>query len=119
MNIKVWDDKYLIKSDPYCYKVAEIRKRTSEDSDADAEDTESDGDTYAINIGYVNSVAECFRLIVEKEGRQNQCTTLSGYIKHLENINKKLEENILLFEELVGGRENVKATLERIVTGQK
>lgn len=112
MNIKVWDDKYTIKSDPYCYKVAEICTKTSND-DEELEIEKSGDDTYEKTIGYVNNVPQCFRLIVEHEGRANKCTTLNGYIKHLEAINKKLEENIEKFIKLAGAEYLVEKAISK------
>lgn len=114
MNIKVWDDKYVIKSDQYCYKVAEIKKKISDDEEGDVETEGLDDGTYEVNIGFVNNVAQCFRLIVEKEGRQNKCSTLNGYIRHIEEVNKKLENNIELFSKIVGGPEMVERAIYKV-----
>lgn len=110
MNIKVWDDKYTIKSDSLCYKVSEIKQKINKEELLD-DVTKSDNGEYECIIGYVNNVAQCFKLIVEREGRMNKCTTLSGYIKHIEAINKKLEENIELFSRIVGGKEMVERAM--------
>jgi len=113
MYIKVWDDKYVIKSDSYCYRVNEIKQKLSTEDNTDAVEQTKDGD-YEVTVGYVKNVAQCFRLIVEREGRQNKCTTLNGYIKHLEEINKKLEENLKKFAVLVGGPEMVEQAMLKI-----
>lgn len=113
MNIKVWDDKYTIRSDSNCYKIAEIKQKI-DNSDEDMAEKNSNGD-YEITVGYVNNIAQCFRLIVEREGRLNKCTTLNGYIKHLEEINKKLETNIKLFSKIVGGPEVVERAMKKVV----
>lgn len=110
MNIKVWDGKYIIKSDTLCYKVSEIKQKIN--NDELLEDVkQSEGGEYECTIGYVNNVAQCFKLIVDREGRMNKCTTLAGYIKHIEAINKKLEENIKLFSKIVGGAEMVERAM--------
>lgn len=102
MNIKVWDDKYVIKNDAHCYILKEVRKKASaEDDELEKAETDSDGN-YEITVGYPSTVAGAFSLIVEREGRRNKCTTLDGYIKHLISINDKLEENLKKFEKLVG-----------------
>lgn len=99
MNIKVWDDKYVIKSDAYCYVLKEIKKKQPKDDEETGQEVVENGDgTYEITIAYPSTVANCFRYIVEAEGRDNRCTTLEGYVKHLEKINAKLEENLLLFQ---------------------
>lgn len=113
MNIKVWDDKYTIKSDSYCYKVNEIKQKLNNDEIPDSVEETKDGE-YEITVGYVKNVAQCFRLIVEREGRQNKCTTLNGYIKHIEEINKKLEDNIKKFEKIVGGPEMVELAMLKV-----
>lgn len=96
MNIRVWDNKYVIKSDAYSYKLAKVMIKTNEDGTT--EEYESD-------MKWCTNVGNCFRNIVELEGRKNQCTTLEGYIRHLEKINEKLEENLAKFEILVDEKE--------------
>lgn len=113
MNIKVWDDKYIIKSDSLCYKVSEIKQKIDK-NDLIEDAKKSDNGEYECIIGYVNNVAQCFKLIAEREGRMNKCTTLNGYIKHIEAINNKLEENIKLFSKIVGGPEMVERAMLKI-----
>lgn len=117
MNIKLWDDKYAIKSDPYCYRVVELKQKTDEAKKKTkkkaAEEEVLDENEYEFTIGYVNDIAHCFKLIVEKEGRANKCTSLNGYIKHLEEINKKLEENLNKFAVIVGGKEMVERAVHK------
>lgn len=99
MNIKIWDDKYRVKSDSYCYTLSEIGTR------------EASGEQYEITIGYFSRIEHIFKEIAEREGRLNKCTSLNGYIKHLEEVNKKLEENLLKIEAVVGS----KKSMERIM----
>lgn len=102
MNIKVWDDKYVITSDKLCYTLKEIKTRQSKDDDENSLETQANSDgTYETAIAYHDTVAGCFRTIVEREGRQNKCTTLDGYIKHLKSVSDKLEENLKKFEKIV------------------
>jgi hypothetical protein len=100
MNIKVWDDKYAIKSDAYSYVVAEIKTKQDKDLPDDAEIIEGDGDTYEINLAYLRDFSGCYRYIVEREGRKNKCTTMEGYVKHIEKLNKKLSEEVQRLAEL-------------------
>lgn len=99
MNIKIWDDKYRIRSDSYCYTLSEIM-------------TKGDGEQYDSTVGYFSNIEHVFKDIVEREGRANKCTTLNGYIKHIEDVNKKLEENLLKIEAIVGS----KKSMERIMS---
>lgn len=99
MNIKIWDDKYRVKSDSYCYTLSEIGTR------------EASGEQYETTIGYFSRIEHVFKEITEREGRLNKCTSLNGYIKHLEEVNKKLEENLLKIEAVVGS----KKSMERIM----
>lgn len=115
MNIKVWDDKYTIKSDSHCYRVSEIKTKLDDEESAGDFSKSTDG-TYEYTVGYVNTVADCFRLIVDREGRMNKCTTLNGYIKHIEAINKKLEENIRLFSNIVGGTQMIERAMKQFVS---
>lgn len=98
MNIKIWDDKYRIRSDSYCYTLSEIAVK-------------DDGEQYDSTIGYFSNIEHVFRDIVEREGRINKCTTLNGYIKHIEAVNKTLEENLAKIEAIVGS----KKAMERIM----
>lgn len=119
MNIKVWDDKYVIKNDAHCYIVKEIRKKASaEDDELEKAETDSDGN-YEITVGYPSTVAGAFSLIVEREGRRNRCTTMDGYIKHMKEINAKLEENINKLSAIVGGPERVKDVMMRVAMADK
>ena len=98
MNIKIWDDKYRIRSDSYCYTLSEITvKDGGEESDS--------------TVGYFSNIEHVFKDIVEREGRMNKCTTLNGYIKHIEAVNKMLEENLAKIEAIVGS----KKAMERIM----
>ena len=110
MHIKVWDDKYVIKSDAYCYKLAKLG--TKENEDGTTEEVEYD-------FKYCTNVGNCFRNIVEIEGRKNQCTTLEGYIRHLEKINEKLEENLAKFECLVDEKEMLDRALYKTMYSDK
>lgn len=114
MNIKVWDGKYIIKSDAYCYILKEIKKKQPKDDEVPQEIVENGDGTYEVTIAYPTTVANCFKYIVEAEGRANRCTTIEGYVKHLEKINAKLEENLLLFQKLVGPDEKLEAALNKI-----
>lgn len=112
MYVKVWDDKYVIKSDAYCYILAEIKTKAKQEDDEDAVQNE-DG-TYEVNIAYTNSFAGCYRTIIEREGRKNKCTTLDGYIKHLEKIYNKLEEDLDKMAKIVGGKEQLELALNKL-----
>lgn len=115
MRIKVWDDKYVITSDAYCYTLKQIRQKQPKGDDSDLGEVEEGSDgTYEITIAYCNSVANCFKNIVDLEGRTNKCTTMDGYIKHLTKINEQLEENIEKFSAIVGGHERVIDVMTRL-----
>ena len=102
MNIKVWDNKYVITSDKLCYTLKEIKTKQSKDDEDNSLEVQANNDgTYETAIAYHDTVAGCFRTIVEREGRQNKCTTLDGYIKHLKSVSDKLEENLKKFEKIV------------------
>lgn len=110
MNIKIWDDKYVIKSDARQYRLIEIKEKAPDEECGDVQ-TNEDG-TYEVNIGYYSTMAALFRGIVEREGRLNKCTTLEGYVKHIEKINKKLEENLLAIAATIGKKESFKRILD-------
>ena len=104
MNIKIWNDKYVIKSDARQYRLIEIKEKAPEEDDDNVQANENG--TYEVNIGYYSSMASVFRDIVEREGRLNKCTTLEGYVKHIEKINKMLEENLLVIAAMIGKKES-------------
>lgn len=111
MDIKVWDDKYIIRSDKRQYKLFEIKQRiTDEEDNLEATEQNDDG-TYAVNVGYFPTLKYLFTAIAEREGRSNRCTTMEGYIKHLEKINKQLEKTLEQMQAVIGTEES----LERII----
>jgi len=95
MNIRIWDDKYIIKSDARQYILLKVVE-----SEEGGEETES-------AIAYCNSMAHVFKCLTEREGRLNKCTTLEGYVKHIEKINKKLEAILQAIAEASGAKENL------------
>ena len=103
MNSKIWDDKYVIKSDSRQYRLIEIKEKAPDEDGGDVQ-TNEDG-TYEVNIGYYSTMAALFKGLVEREGRLNKCTTLEGYVKHIEKINKKLEENLMAIATTIGKKE--------------
>lgn len=110
MNIKIWDDRYVIKSDARQYRLIEVKEKLSGEDAADA-DVNEDG-TYEIIIGYYGSLTSLFKGLVEREGRLNKCTTLEGYVRHIEKINKKIEENLLAMVNIIGKKESFKRIME-------
>lgn len=104
MNIKIWDDRYIIRSDARQYRLIEIKEKAPDEESDDVQADENG--TYEVNIGYYSSMASLFRGLVEREGRLNKCTTLEGYVKHIEKINKKLEENLLVIAAMIGKKES-------------
>lgn len=103
MNIKIWDDKYAIKSDSKCYRLIELKE-----GDEDIENEE--GST----VGYFSTMSGLFRGVVEREGRLNKCSTLEGYVRHIEKVNKKLEENLLAIAAIVGKKEAFERVMNSI-----
>jgi len=119
MNVKVWDDKYVIKDDTHCYVLKEIKTKQPKDGDEIDEKVVANADgTYEITVGYPSTVAHAFSIIVEREGRSNRCTTMDGYIRHLKEINAKLEENLKAFSVIVGGPERVMDVMTRIASAK-
>lgn len=120
MNIKVWNDKYVIKDDAHCYVLKEIKTKQPKDGEEEIDEkivANADG-TYEITVGYPTTVAHAFSIIVEREGRKNRCTTMDGYIRHLKEINAQLEENIKAFSAIVGGPERVADVMTRIASAK-
>ena len=61
MNIKVWDDKYLITSDKLCYTLKEIKTRQSKDDEENSLETQANSDgTYETAIAYHDTVVPYF-----------------------------------------------------------
>lgn len=59
-------------------------------------------------------MAHCFQFIAEKEGRDNRCTTLDGYIKHLNSVQKTLSDSLKSFEKLMSPEDNFEKTLRQL-----
>lgn len=111
MNVKIWDDKYLIKSDARQYTLIEVKEKAS-DKETINDIVSEDNGTYEVVVGYYGSLAHLFEGLAAREGRLNKCTTLEGYVKHIEKVNKKLEENLLAMAAVVGKKEAFKRVLD-------
>lgn len=101
MNIKIWDDKYVIKSDKYCYRLAELRARP-EDIPEDDEDKDE-----GVTVGYYPTILDLFEDLVNMEGRLNRCTTLEGYVRHIERVHNELEKTLDRMRAVIGTKESV------------
>ena len=108
MNIKIWDDKYMIKSDARQYKLIELKNPKS------GEGIDDDDIEIGTCIGYYTALTHLFQGLVEREGRLNKCSTLEGYIRHIEKINNKLEENLLAMAKIVGQKESFRRIMDSI-----
>lgn len=108
MNIKIWDGKYAIRSDKYQYRLVELRQK-GEDEVSDNTETE---DVQEISVGYYPTLRYLLKSLAEMEGRQNRCTTMEGYIKHIEKINARLEEILETIQSLIGAEESLKRIMD-------
>lgn len=106
MNVKIWDGKYAIRSDKNQYRLVELKQKNEDGSTSDAESSE-DG----VSVGYYPTLRYLLKSLAEMEGRQNRCTTMEGYVKHIEKINARLEEILTTIQSALGAEES----LERIV----
>lgn len=119
MNIKIYDDKYIIKSDSNCYRLVELREKITEGEELadDAVTTNEDGIREA-TIGYYTNLEFLLKDIIEREQRDNRCTTLEGFAKHLKAVNKRMEEVIQVLLKYAGGKsaldELLKVTAEKL-----
>lgn len=86
MNIKIWNNKYAIKSDTNQYKLLALKEK----ADGGSDDTKEEG----VVVGYYSTLRSLFEDLVAVEQRTNKCTTMDGYIKHIEKINTKLAETL-------------------------
>ncbi len=62
-------------------------------------------------MGYYPTLRYLLKNLAEMEGRQNRCTTMEGYVKHIEKINDRLEEILETIQSALGAEES----LERIM----
>lgn len=110
MNIKVFHDKYIIRDDPYCYKLIELRPKNAKKEDApeDEEIVETDGDYSEATVGYYSTLSYLIEDLMDREKRNNRCTTLEGFAKHLEKINKEAEAIVETLVKACGSRERLK-----------
>lgn len=114
MNISIWNDKYMIRSDRRQYKLVEIKQKvTDEDGDAESVAQNDDG-TYEVNVGYFPTLKYLFLALAEREGRINRCTTLDGYIKHIEKVNKQLEETLMQIQAVIGVEESLQRIMNKM-----
>ena len=114
MRIPVFDGKYIISSDSLCYKVSLVTEKNDKDEDV----VETEEGVFERVISYPTTISGCIRYIVEREGRVNKCRTLSGYIKHLDEINKKLEETLRIIQKMTGSKERYEFALEKVKNSQ-
>ena len=91
--------------------MVEIRNKPGDDTD---ETVETDDGSYEVVVGYCNNIAHCFKLITDKEGRENRCTTLDGYVKHLIEVQKTLSESLKSFEKLMSPDDNFEKILTQL-----
>ena len=106
MNVKIWDDKYLIKSDKYQYSL--YKKPDSEDAEEDRDNP------YSVTVGHYPTIKFLFEDLAATEGRLNKCTTLNGYVKHIEKVNNKLYEVLEAFQKLTDGKEILGTALDKL-----
>lgn len=111
MNIKIWDDKYAIRSDKYQYKLIELKQKAGDEAEDEIEQTE-DG-IYEVTVGYYPTLRHLFKSLVETEGRQNRCTTMEGYIRHIEKINIQLEETLEKMQAVIGAEEALARIIDK------
>lgn len=109
MNVKIWDGKYAIRSDKNQYRLVELRQKNGDGPVGDVGRSE-DG-MQEINVGYYPTLRYLLKNLAEMEGRQNRCTTMEGYVKHIEKINDRLEEILETIQSALGAEES----LERIM----
>lgn len=112
MRIKVWDDKYVITADKYCYNLREIKTKLK--TDEMAETIANEDGTYEVIIAYPTTLQGCLESILEREERVNKCTTIEGYIKHLEKIHAKFDEMLSQLTSIMGGKERIEYFLHAL-----
>ena len=106
MNIKIWDGKYAIRSDKYQYRLVELRQKEADEVSDEAEDVQE------ISVGYYPTLRYLLKSLAEMEGRQNRCTTMEGYVKHIEKINARLEKILETIQSLIGAEESLKRIMD-------
>lgn len=115
MNIKVFHDKYIIREDPYCYRLIELRPKNAKKEDVpdDEEVVEtSDGEFNEVVVGYYSTLAYLIESLMEREKRNNRCTTLEGFAKHLEKINKEAKDIIDTLTKVTGSHERLRELID-------
>ena len=115
MNIRIYHDKYIIRDDPYCYRLIELRSKNAKKEDVpdDEEIVEtSDGEFNEVVIGYYSTLAHLIEDLMEREKRNNRCTTLDGFAKHLEKINKEAAEIINVLVKVTGSHESLRELID-------
>lgn len=112
MNVKIWDGKYLIRSDKYEYRLIELKQKAGDETTEDIEQTEEG--IYEVTVGHYPTLRYLFKSLVEMEGRQNRCTTMEGYIRHVEKINAQLEETLEKMQAIIGAEESIARIIDKM-----
>lgn len=98
----------MIQSDKYCYRLAELKARSEDMPDDD--DDRDEGKT----VGYYPTMLDLFEDLVKLEGRLNRCTTLEGYVRHIERINTQLEETLQQIKSVIGEKESMRRIMSLV-----
>lgn len=101
MRIKIWDDKYIIKSDKYEYRLIAIKEKEEEAPDDGDENEEG------VVVGHYATIGYLLEDLVNMEQRMNRCTTIDGYVKHIEKVNKQLEDILKQIQAVIGTKESL------------
>ena len=96
MNIRIYHDKYIIRDDPYCYRLIELRSKNAKKED----------------VPDYSTLAHLIEDLMEREKRNNRCTTLDGFAKHLEKINKEAAEIINVLVKVTGSHERLRELID-------
>ena len=99
MRLPIYNDKYIIKSDPRQFLLYEIREKQKKDVNEDddigitdnSEETEGE-DKYLVFIAACSTISQIIKHLIQREKRISDSTTWKEYFVHLQEIEKRFNK---------------------------
>lgn len=109
MHLPIYDDKYVIKSDPRQFLLYEIREKQKKDENKDeetditdnSEETEGE-DKYLVFTAACTTISQIIKHLIQREKRISDSTTWKEYFTHLQEIEKRFNKTYADIIEALG-----------------
>lgn len=82
MELRIWDDKYTIRSDQYQYTLFENKRK------------QANNEEYEVAVGYFTTLQHLFKELAAREQRLSNATSLKEFVKDVNEVYKKLAKLI-------------------------